>query len=332
MSITRPATIQNAWASTASGGYINTVPQTGSGVGGAANWQLGFPPTTFGVGAIPPNGADINGGLNVISANIQWTNAGMPPVFDSVLSAAIGGYPKGAVLCLADGLTYVISVVANNTANPNSAGVGPLSGSNWFPFGGPLAGAGNTGYDFGSSANARVVAMPLPQTQNIPGTVGIIVSSYANTGAVTLNCGGGALPLLNNVGGALVANDIVVGMVYHVALHQSGSSWIILNPVTSQLNATALGLFAAQHIVTGSRVLGTTYTNSTGKPMMVMVSVTNGGAASNLAGIVAGVTGVTQGQAASGAIYSISFVVGVGLTYSATISSGGTLLTWAETY
>ena len=89
-------------------------------------------------------------------------------------------------------------------------------------------------------------------------------------------------------------------------------------------------LFSTQHDQTLSRVLGTVYTNTTGKPMHVSVSVVNGGAASNLTLIVNGITQTEQGQASPGAVYQVSGIIPNGATYEATISSGGTLNSWVE--
>jgi hypothetical protein len=60
--------------------------------------------------------------------------------------------------------------------------------------------------------------------------------------------------------------------------------------------------------------------------------VTNGGAASNLDIFVAGTSIATQGQAATGASYSVNGIIPAGATYKATISSGGTLNNWTEVY
>jgi hypothetical protein len=328
MSITRPATIQNAWASTASGGYINTVPQTGSGVGGVANWQLGFPPTVFGVGAIPFSGADLNGAMNVMAANIQWENAGMAPVYDSALSTAIGGYPKGAVLCLSDGFTFVISTANANTNNPN---LGILGSTNWAPFGGTLAGASNATTDFGSSANARVVATNPPQTMNVPGTSVIVNSVFTNTGACTLNAGGGALPLLNNQGGALVAGDLPYGAQFHAVIPFGGGAWVLLAPVPSQYNATALSLFGTQHSVVGSRVTGTGYANATGKPMFVSVTASMGAGNNTITLVVGGVT-IQSYSTNSANTSSVSGIVPIGATYSVAIVGSVSPNAWVETY
>lgn len=86
--------------------------------------------------------------------------------------------------------------------------------------------------------------------------------------------------------------------------------------------------------VTGSRASGTTYTNSTGKPIQVFIRATWGASGSgSITPIVGGVTlpvasGSSTGIAVSVTVTS-SFIVPNGLTYSATYS-GTTGTTWAE--
>ena len=82
--------------------YKNTIP-TASQIGvvnGRASLNDGFPPLNFvpiASGGVPPFGGDINGILNEITAIQQWQEAGGFFTYDSAFSAAIGGYPKGAI-------------------------------------------------------------------------------------------------------------------------------------------------------------------------------------------------------------------------------------------
>ncbi len=96
--------------------------------------------------------------------------------------------------------------------------------------------------------------------------------------------------------------------------------------------------------VTGSRVLGTTYTNNTGKIMHVTVSLSHGAAAIGnnamgsftLGGAVKGYVGIAASPIAALYIKStLSFIVPVGSTYvvAAVVSGAGatTLDYWSET-
>lgn len=132
-----PTKFNIPWANGAAPPFIRTIPQA-SQIGlqnGAASLTDGWPPLTFlqvAAGGVPPFGADANGILNQMTAWIRWASAGAPINWDSAFSAAIGGYPIGAVvqspttfglwwICLAD----------NNGTNPDSGGANWL-GANLF--------------------------------------------------------------------------------------------------------------------------------------------------------------------------------------------------------
>ena len=122
------------FANAAGSGFIRTVPQA-SQIGitpGAASLTDGFPPVCFqpvGAGGVPPSGQDFNGLLNLITQWARWESAGGPIKYDSTFSAAIGGYPLGAVLANATTVgSYWLSTVDNNTSNPDAGG------ANWTTF------------------------------------------------------------------------------------------------------------------------------------------------------------------------------------------------------
>jgi microcystin-dependent protein len=66
----------------------------------------------------------MNGILYAITIIQQWQSAGGMFKYDSAFSAAIGGYPKGALLLKADSSGYWQNTVENNTTNPDVSGVG----------------------------------------------------------------------------------------------------------------------------------------------------------------------------------------------------------------
>lgn len=106
---------------------------------GAASWTDGYPPlcaTPVSSGGVPPSKADMNGGLYQMSAVDVWMCAGAGFPYSSVFSAAIGGYPKGALVLQASGTGYWISTVDNNTTDPDTGGSG------WGQFGSASSGAG----------------------------------------------------------------------------------------------------------------------------------------------------------------------------------------------
>lgn len=97
---------------------------------GAASYTTGFPPLTMvdpSEGGVGPSGLDFNGILNATSAIDLWMSAGGVFLYDATFSAAVGGYPKGALLQQASGGGLWISTVDNNTTDPDSGGAGWVS-------------------------------------------------------------------------------------------------------------------------------------------------------------------------------------------------------------
>lgn len=125
-----PTKIALPWGAGASSPYINSVPvpsQQGT-TPGRASWTDGFPPLNAVLrasGGVPPFIGDMNGGLNQVSAGLQWLQAGAFMPYDAVFQTAIGGYRSGAVVASAATLgLYWLSTVDNNLTNPDSGGAG----------------------------------------------------------------------------------------------------------------------------------------------------------------------------------------------------------------
>lgn len=134
-----PAKFVLPFASNAGAGFTRAIP-VASQIGiqaGAASLVDGFPPVCFlpvGAGGTPPFGQDMNGLLNQVSAWSRWQGASGPVAYDATFSAAIAGYPKGAVVASATAFaSFWFSTVDDNTTNPDSGGAG------WIAF----PGAGN---------------------------------------------------------------------------------------------------------------------------------------------------------------------------------------------
>ena len=98
----------------------------------------------------------------------------------------------------------------------------------------------------------------------------------------------------------------------------------------NSLNA-GLGVNQTWQSVIGSRALGTTYTNSTGKPIMVSVVSTKINT-TTLTAVVSGVTvAIESGTGATAnANATLCFIVPNGATYSVSNSGASTLNAWAE--
>lgn len=81
--------------------------------------------------------------------------------------------------------------------------------------------------------------------------------------------------------------------------------------------------------VKASRAFGTTYTNSTGKPIVVYASATTTAANGAMSGIVNGAFCSFSVQLVSGTVVSANFVVPAGATYSVSVGTA-TIQNWYE--
>lgn len=118
-SLTLPQILENYIAEY---GIKNSIPTAATGTY-LASVAEGFPEITLtpiADGGIPPAGGDLNGMLNLLSQFYFFNQNGGTYTFDEGVSAAIGGYPKGAVLWYngTDGShIQVVSNIPNNTQN-----------------------------------------------------------------------------------------------------------------------------------------------------------------------------------------------------------------------
>jgi hypothetical protein len=185
-----------------------------------------------------------------------------------------------------------------------------------------------------SSDNSTKVATTAFVTTKV-GTLGTMASQNAN--AVTISGGtiSGITDLTVADGGTgastLSANAVLLGngtsALQTVAPSTSGN--VLTSNGTTWTSATPAGIGVGQTWtnVTGSRSYGTTYTNSTGKPIYVSVS----GASTSPAGggiqfYIGGTLIAQQGATQSASILSyhnITMIVPDGITYSANAIPGG---------
>jgi len=136
-----PAKFNIPFASAAGASYIRPIPQA-SQIGitdGAASLTDGFPPLNFlpvGSGGIPPFGQDFNGLLKQVTQWNQWAAAEGPVFYDATFAAAVGGYPKGAVvLSPVDYVTFWLCTVDDNSSNPDTGGANWVKLDYQIPFG-----------------------------------------------------------------------------------------------------------------------------------------------------------------------------------------------------
>jgi hypothetical protein len=212
------------------------------------------------------------------------------------------------------------------------------------------------------AANAYVIALNPAITVYTNGIDVRFRVVNANTGASTLNAGGGAVPLRNDINGALVAGDLPVGSVVSAVYDSTAAAFLITSLVTSQAmsqaaadgryaalaglstqifraaNAVgandvvvygqAFGIGQANTDVKASRVLGQTYPNSTAKAREVSV-ISLLAASAVLSATVNGIQKCYMANNATSATgLTVTFTVMPGESY---VVSGGTLSSWVET-
>lgn len=121
------------WASEVTAPYVREIPTAPPAQAGAASFESGFPAPNFtpvAAGGIPPYGADMNGIIQQTTKWLRWVQGGGSVGFyDSIFSAAVGGYPQSAMLqaAAAPG-NFWISLIDNNLSNPDTGG------ANWLAF------------------------------------------------------------------------------------------------------------------------------------------------------------------------------------------------------
>lgn len=173
------------FANNAGSAFIRSIPKDhvdATSTDAPASLYDGFPPEAFSPiasGGVPPSGQDFNGILNQLSAWARWGAAGGPAKYDATFSAAIGGYPKNAMLMstVTAGVSWV-SLVDNNTTDPDSVGA-----ANWQPLGGAVvAGNGSSGsasLGGGFTVTWRSISVPAGGTTSAYGN-GKVYSSFAH--------------------------------------------------------------------------------------------------------------------------------------------------------
>lgn len=138
----QPKLIITPFGENADPGTIRVIPESKgpSDPRQEASWDTGFPIATMipiSSGGIPPEGSDMNGVLNSISAHSAFTGGGGQYKWSSEYVSAKGGYSKGSVIQADSGEESYVSAIDDNTSNFNDD---PSSiGDKWKPYSGPLS-------------------------------------------------------------------------------------------------------------------------------------------------------------------------------------------------
>ena len=123
--MSNPYLIQVPFASNGDRNDIQTTKQQGQDPEDAT-WSIGFPPQTMipeSAGGIAPKGLDFNGLFYAISSIGAHYSRGDQIQFDATFAEKIGGYSKGFRLASNDYQCDFISLVDNNTVDPNGTNI-----------------------------------------------------------------------------------------------------------------------------------------------------------------------------------------------------------------
>ena len=306
----------------ANSGTKNTIP-TASQIGivaGAASFTDGFPPLTFtplASGGVPPAGADFNGILNAITAFQQWQGAGGAFTYNSAFSTTIGGYPKGATLLSTSGDITWLSIADSNTTDPDS-----VSAVNWVSL---------DAYGIGAVSgltNANVTLTPVQYGKPAITLAGTLTGNVQIIFPTNLQ----QWRVINNTTGAFTVTCKTAAGTGVVVIQSQ--SEIVYGDGANITLSNAIGIGQTWQSLTGSRAVNTTYTNSTGKPIVAAAAMTTTATSATAEMLINGTVAVTgsSNPNTSAPASSICVVIPPGATYLARMTGGGTasLVNWSE--
>ena len=263
-----------------------------------ASWKVGFPPDTRipkDIGGEAPDGLDFNGVLNILSQAVVFLQKGNAYQFDPALAP----YPIGALVRSNDNLTTYQSTIAANSNNPNS---------------------NMTGWRVYNSSEF------------------IVDNLTTNDSTKTLSAKQGKALQDNKLEKTDLkdASTTQKGVVRaatatEVANKSNVNAYVTPSNTALIAQSTDIGAGQSWQNLTASRSSGTTYTNSTLKPIYVWLSIydTNG---SGFSVVINGVTIISSNwDLPPNGYYPFNFIVPAGHTYNVTWAGGNSqLISWSE--
>lgn len=132
---------------------------------------------------------------------------------------------------------------------------------------------------------------------------------------------------------SVVISGDTSGTVTVAAPAVAGTTTATLQAVTGTvaLQADVIGIGQTWQLLTSSRAIGTTYTNSTGRPIMVAAVFTNNSTNQTMGFTVSGVNVVFDQMAGVNTGGGGTIIIPNGATYVAYTSAGTlTLVSWSE--
>ena len=264
------------------------------------------------------------------SGTFQINTAGQPVITGTVISSTAF---NALTADLATGLSTAITKdgqTATTARIPFAAGISSTLVTDSSSTGtGSIITAGGVGV---------AKALYVGTNANVAGTLGVtgvatfsaapIYSSLTASSAVATDASKGLVSVTNTGTG----NNVLATSPTLVTPALGTPTALVGTNITGTANSLNAGLGVNQtwQIVTGSRAIGTTYTNSTGKPITVAITYTCN-LASTVQGLTINGTAVFCNGSEIGNGSGFSLIVPDGATYVTLTNSGTlTLVTWAE--
>lgn len=202
-------------------------------------WVDGTPAVTMidkADGGLAPKGQDFNGVLNALSEHTVFNQNGGRYKWSQEVIDNYGGYSKDFIIQSDNGVTEFISLVDNNTINPNTT-----LGSAWAVYAGE-----------GSIPTA---------SSTTPGIMRVL--NVLNSNEVAAAASAATAKSLNDT--KLAISDVVNNLT------TTATNRALSAAQGKALNDKMLGVGQTWQNLTASRVGGQTYTNNTGRPIQLYI-------------------------------------------------------------
>jgi hypothetical protein len=179
-----------------------------------------------------------------------------------------------------------------------------------------------------SSISSSATTLTVSSSMNLPSSIpsGSVLALILNDVATRQNF---EIVYATAVSGATLT--IQRGQESTAAAAWANGSYVYSAPTAGQMRQMYQLFGTVNSFSTSNRHLGTTYTNSSGKPMFLSVSGLSTGTGQNIQATVNGVAVSVMGAYSTGQSINASAIVPAGGTYYVQNGSSGSFTSWTET-